>query len=462
VQAEEREDGEVRYWLLETVRQYGQERLAASGGAEGVRDRHLRWCLVLAEEAAPELAGPEQEAWLGRLDAEHDNLRAAMGWCVQGGAAADGLSLAVALRRFWELRGHLSEGRRWLGAALAAAGPDADPSVRAAALKGAGSLAWIQGDHGAATALLTESLTLYRGLNDARGIADALSDLAIVAVRQSHYAQATAWYEEGLALYRDLGQPQKVARMLMGMGNLAALQGRHERARVRYEEALALFRDAGNRHSIAVLVFNLGFLSYQQGEVEAATAWLQESLTLSRELGYKLAQASALQLLGTVAQERGEQGRAGTLLEESIALARELGDRQRLADGLSSLGQVALAEGDYGRAQAHLAESMGLYREVGDQRSVAAVLEAMASLAVARGEGISAGRLWGAAAALRAAIGAPLPATQQEAQERAVAATRAAVGEAEFAAAWAAGEALPLEAAVHLALAGDAASPVGE
>jgi tetratricopeptide (TPR) repeat protein len=417
-----------------------------------VRHRHLRWCLALAAAAAPELAGPEQEAWLTCLDAEHDNLRAAMGWCVQGGAAAAGLNLAVALRRYWELRGHLSEGRRWLGAALAAAGPDADPSVRAAALNGAGSLASKQGDHYTATALLTESLARYRGLDDTRGIADTLYNLATVAWQQSHYAQATAWLEEGLALYRDLGSPQELAHMWKLMGNVALMQGQHERAHGLYEEALALFQDAGDRHSIATLLYNLGLLPYLQGEAGAATARLQESLALSRELGHKRIQAAALQLLGVIAGEQGEYGQAGVLLEESIALARELGDRQRLADGLSSLGQVALAEGADGRAHALLAESMGLYREVGDQRNQATVLGDLASLAARRGEGILAGRLWGAAAALRAAIGAPLPATQHEAQERAVAGARSAVGEAAFAAAWGAGEALSREQAIAEAL----------
>ncbi len=455
-----------RYRMLETLHQYARERLAGSGEEDATRRAHAAYFLDLAERAVPELLGSEQRIWMELLEAEHDNLRAALSWSVQGRDPATALLLAIALRHFWEIRGHLSEGRRWLATALAAAGPAAAPSARARALRGAGVLAWVQGDLGAATEHLLEGLALYRGLDDALGIADTLTNLAAVAALQTNYAQANAWNEESLALYRTLGWPANhVSITLLNMGNLATMQGEYEQAHARYGEALALARNAGNRQRIARLLYNLGWLSYIQEEADTATALLQEGLAVSRELGDKRAQAAALPLLGNIALERGERGRAGELLEEGSALARELGDRQRLADGLAGLGRAATEEQAYARAHAYLAESMTLYREVGDRRSVATVLGHLAVLAGAGGQGNKAGRLWGSEAALRAGIGAQRTPGEQARHERAVATVRAARGEAAFAAAYAAGEALPLEQALAEALsqappaAGDVAGP---
>ncbi|MGH2389011.1 MAG: ATP-binding protein, partial [Chloroflexota bacterium] len=165
VQAEERAGGEVRYALLETVRQYGQERLSAAGDAEATRRRHLAYFLALAEEAAPRLTDPEQGVWLGRLEADHDNLRAALGWARDSGVAEPALRLAAALWRFWATRGYLSEGRGWLEAVLA----DSEqrwPTARAMALNGSGILAHHQGEYGRAETLHEESLALRRALED--------------------------------------------------------------------------------------------------------------------------------------------------------------------------------------------------------------------------------------------------------------------------------------------------------
>jgi len=441
-----------RYRMLETVHEYARECLAASGEGEAMRRAHAAYYLALAEEANAALQQPEQADWLGRLEVEHGNLRAAVRWSVQGGDTACGLLLVIALRKFWGIHGHMSEGRRWLAAALAAAGPDAAPSQRADALRGAGSLAWLQGDLGEAMELLSEGLTLYRGMRDMLGVADTISNLAIVAGLQANYAQANAWYEEGLALHRGLGVPHEVVRTLTNMGSLAATQGDYVRAHGRYEEALALARSAGNRHAVATLLCNLGWLQHIQGEDQAAGTVLRESLSLSREVGDKRAQAAALQQLGAIAREQGEYRQAGALLEECIVLTRDMGDKRRLADGLAELGQVAADEQAYARAYALFTESVALNRELDDRRNVADLLERLAGLAGARGQGRLAGRLWGTAAAMRADLGAPLAPGQQARHDHAVASVRAAYGEADFAAAWAEGEALPLEQAIVEAL----------
>ncbi len=185
VVAEPLGDG-TRYRLLETVRQYGGDRLGESGEAEAVRGRSASCFLALAEEAEPQLQGPEQGSWLVRLEAEHDNLRSSLAWEEQSAAGAEaGLRLAGSLWRFWFVRGHLSEGRQWLGRALArtkpgAAGPDGASggeatATRGKALNGAGNLAWSQSDYAGARALYEEGLTVRRQLRDQGGISYSLT-----------------------------------------------------------------------------------------------------------------------------------------------------------------------------------------------------------------------------------------------------------------------------------------------
>ena len=445
-------EAEPRYRMLETVHEYARELLQANGETAILRRAHAAHYLALAEEACAALEQADPALWLDRLETEHDNLRAALRWSVQGGDPAIGLRLVVALQQFWNMRGHMSEGRRWQMAALAVAGPDAVPSVRAAILTGAGNLAWQQGNPGAATELLVEGLALYRALDDPRGLADTLRNLAIAASMQSNYAQANTWSEEGLALYRRLERPQETATMLMNIGSLAAMEGDYERALGTYREALSLARSEGNRQQIARLLYNLGWLYQIQGEAGAARGLLEESLAMSRGQGDLRAEAAALQQLGSIARKQRLYSQATALLEECIGLAREMDDRQRLADGLSELGEVAVEEQDYERARSQFVDSISLYRELGDRRSVASLLAQLAFLAGRHGQASRAARLLGASTALRAQIGAPLNAGQMAEFDGLVATVRAACGEAEFTAAWIAGEALPLEQAISEAL----------
>jgi non-specific serine/threonine protein kinase len=363
----------ARYRLLETVRQYAAERLAA-GDEAAVRGRHATFFLALVEEAEPRLSGPEQGRWLAALDTEHDNLRAALAWGLrEGGDRAEGTRLAGALGPFWLRRGHLSEGRRWLGEALAegrAATAPAGP--RARALASAGALANMQGDHAEARALLEEGLALYRELGDRGGSARALSSLGLAAYRLGELTEARALLEEGLALYRELGEKEGIS------------------------------------HS--------------------------------------------LNALGTVVDSLGDHTAARALLQESLALRRELGDRRGIAQSLNSLGLVAYRLGELTGARALLEEGLALQRELGDTLLIANALERFARLAGAQGWPGRAARLWGAAEGLRRALGTPRALSEQAEREQALLMLRATLGAEACDAAWAEGAALPLEAAIALAM----------
>jgi predicted ATPase/Tfp pilus assembly protein PilF len=402
---------QVRYRLLDTVRQYGQERLEACGEAAEVRTRHLAWCVALAEQAALALLGPEQAAWLAQLEMEHDNLRAALGWSTQDSRdGASSIRLAGALGRFWHIRGHLSEGRGWLEGALAHGVGSA--AARALALHWAGNLAYVQGNHGQAGALFEESLALRRALEDRHGIAASLNCLGNVAQDQGEYWRAKALFEEGLALKRELQDRRGVARVLNNLGSVACLQG----------------------------------------DVQQAAALYQESLAIERELGDKAGIAKSLNNLGELADLQGNAQQAAALFEESLTLTRVLGDQFVIAIGLLNLGRITHLQSDDAHARAYLAEGLTVARGLDNRRLLAYALERMAMVAGAQGAPEQAATLFGAAAALREVLGTPLDPNDRAAYDRAAATISRTLGPDGFAAAWAAGQALPLGEAITLAL----------
>jgi predicted ATPase/class 3 adenylate cyclase/uncharacterized protein HemY len=483
---------EPRFRMLETIREYGQEQLAEQGEAAAMARRHAYYYLRLAEEAEAHLGTAEQAAWLDRLDGEHDNLRAALEWSLTAGAdAAVGLRLACALWRFWWVRGYLSEGQRWLDAALTAA-PDGPAAVRAKALHGAGNLALPRGDYAGAARLYEqalalrrelddkpgiamllnnlgflaqdqgdrpralvlheEALALRRQLGDQRGIAFSLYNLADMAKDPGDYARATALLEECLALRRGLGDAVDVAAALQSLGDVARAQGDYARARALLEESLALQREIGDRMGSAASLNALGEVARDEGDAVRAQDLLGESLAAFRHLGNKVGIAAALQNLGSVARGQGDLTRAQAALDESLTLFRELGTRSGIGECLNQLGRLALDRGDAEKARTLLTESLTERRALGEARGIAECLQGLGLVAVAQGQAPRAVELLAAADALREAIGAPRPPAERAAYVRGLAAARAAVGPAAFGEAWAAGRALPADAAAARAL----------
>jgi non-specific serine/threonine protein kinase len=328
-------EAESRYRLLETVRQYGRERLAGSGEA-AVRARHLSYCVALAEEAAPHLRGPAQGEWLARLEAEHDNLRAALGWARERGLVEEGLRLAGALWRFWYTRGHFSEGRGWLAGLLAvgsgsplvrALALHGAGVVRALALHGAGVLAQSQGELELAAALHEEALALRRAVGDQQGIAISLNGLGNVANHQGEYGRAAALYEESLALYRALEDRWGIATALNNLGDIAMQQEDDARAAVYFEESLALKRALEDRWGIALALQNLGHLVTRQGDHARGVAYLRESLRISHAFGLRHLEVATLDALAQALVAGGQAdlgarlGGAAEALREALGMA---------------------------------------------------------------------------------------------------------------------------------------------
>jgi predicted ATPase/class 3 adenylate cyclase len=351
--------GEARYWMLETIYEHAIEKLDESGEGEEIRRQHALYFMKLGERAEPELRGAQQGEWLGRLEDEHDNIRAVLRRGMESSGAVSnpeavealeiGLQLAGALWRFWYVRGHFSEGREWmtglLGLSRLMASPElpgvrdggtaeSQPALvtyRARALHGAGVLADMQGDYAYARSLHEESLALRRELEDKSGIADSLNNLGIVADMQGDYAYARSLYEESLALRRELEDKWGIAGSLGNLGGLAYSQGDYATARSLQEESLALRRELEDKGGIAGSLARLGGVEVGTGGVERGVRLLAAVQALLEEIGavfdrgdripYERAIASAREELGDEVFERvWEEGRAMPM-EQAIAYA---------------------------------------------------------------------------------------------------------------------------------------------
>ncbi len=442
----------VRFRLLETVRQYSRDRLLESGEDESLRRRHLGFFLTLAEQAKLRLSGPEQGRWLDLLEAENENLRGALEWCRAGDDRSEmWLRLAAALQTFWLVRGYYAEGQAHLTAALARAGAGPTPP-RADALAAAGSMRSYLGDDPGARVLLEEGLALQRELGNLPGAAAALNDLGLVLRQQGDRGRARALYEESLDLHRALEQPPGVAVALIGLGLLSWLEGEYPQARALLEEALAINRESGNQRGIAAALANLGNVANDAGDHQTARALYEEGLAICLEQRNSRGVAAMLANLGLVFKAQGDYPAARRSYERSLGAHREANDRRGVATVLVNLVGLAAAERDYATARSHLAECLATLQRGGYRYPAAFALEGAAWLAVEQDRPHAAARLIGAAAALREASGSPLPPRERHEYDRMGARTRAVLGEAGFAAAWAEGHAMSLEQALAYAL----------
>ena len=452
----------IRYRMLETVREYAVQKLDEAGEGLTLRRRHAAWCLALAEEAAAAIDGPQEADWLARLEQERDNLRAALSWSLDQGqrsgaqeqlAASMALRLAGSLSRFWELRGYLSAGRTWLSRALAI-GDQAPAAERARALRGAGSIAFIQGDFAAAEALFSRSLTVYRDLADEYGIAEAQWNLGRTAGRQGDYAAARGLLEQSLKRYQELGHTSGIATLQYALGVLSFRQGDYAAATARYEASLALHRQLGNKHGIANALAELAAALWEQDQDGAFPTQfellLEESLALHRDLGEKSGVAAVLDHRGMRAWARGHVDQAQTLLSHSLALYREVENRRGIARVLGQQGLVAYSRRDDVQAAALCRESMALHHAVGEIWEIGRYLWVLGAAMAQQGQPEQAVRLFAATRTVRERLGTPLPPVFRASHDIALAALRDTLGEQAFASTWAEGQTL----SVHEAIAG--------
>ena len=325
VRREKGVEGQPRFRMLETVREYARERHEAGGEAEALRELHARHYLACAKEGERELAGPRQRSFLELLEEEHDNMRAALAWA-RGARRIDlGLLLAGSLARFWALRGYWSEGRRWLEDLLRVAGGREDGEGRVRALAGASLLAFRQGDYAQTMAFAQQHLELARALEDHRETAAALDRLASAVAYEGDWERATSLCEESAALSRELGDKRALSIATSHLGLFALMMGDLGRARTLSEESLALDRELGDTARSVVPLYNLGLVALREHRHDDAAGYFTKTFEIGRELKDRQNIAYALEGLAAVVTARGEPQRAARMLGTAAAAAEAIG-----------------------------------------------------------------------------------------------------------------------------------------
>jgi predicted ATPase len=364
IRQEEGPEEEPRFVMLETIHEYAREKLQQSGEAGETKRLHAEYFLSLAEEAEPEIEGPDQVSWMDRLEAEHDNLRAALSRLLESGDVESALRIGGALLGFWGFRGYLSEGRRWLSAGRSS-GEYARVGVRARALLAAGELALRQGDYPRADEDLDTSLALCREAGDRRGEARYLSLLGWIASDRNELDRAGELLEESLALSRVAGTARDVSNTLNALAGLNLFRGDYARAATLLEEGLSLAREAGDVRGIAVYTSNLALTAIMAGEYERVEVFVREAQEMFRELGEVSGLAQANGLRGFLALVGDDLDRAEQLCVEAMRVFQEMAQTSDVMHDLDILGGVAASRGEIRKA-ARLWGATAGYREATD------------------------------------------------------------------------------------------------
>ena len=411
IQRVDRVETVPRFVMLETIREYAQERLLDSLEQSAVRRAHAAYCMVLAEEGNPELDSAEQSRWLSLCDVEIDNLRFALDWLFQTRDLDWAFRLCRALFRFWDMREHLTEGRGRLETVLRLAGNERSKE-RAGISVFLGALATTLGDYLAGQRFLEQSLSLYEEVGDESGIAASLNALAVLARDRGDYASAQSNFERSLACWRLLPDRLAIARCLHNLANVVKVRGDYARARWALHEATDIFEELGDR---------------------AGAAW-------------------SINQQGDVAREQGDISAARSLYQRALSIFRDTGDPWGSARSLTDLGYVDCERGDHSAAHASYREAMQIFSALGHRRGIARTLEGYACLAVAQGNAERALKLAAAAARLRCLISAPLHQADQSKLNHTLLSAWKSLNEVDGKLAWDAGSAMSPEEAIQYSL----------
>lgn len=398
-------DGEPRFVMLETIREFGLECLAHAGEAAETRQAFATWMQEQVEQAAPALTGAEQGRWLDRLEAELGNLRAVLQWTREQGEAETGLRIGAVLWRFWAIRGHLREGREALEALLALPDAQAPTPIRAQALNGLGTLVHEISDFLTARPLLEEGLSIWRALGDEPGMAIALNNLAWVASMLGDFEGARQYSQESMALSRKLEDPRGMAVVLHNLGWLNTQQRRYRTAGEQFREGLSLRSVIGDQRGYGYDQANLAFVRSLMGDYGEAEALVHEGLSVLNRLKDRQIIAWALAVQGYIAVEQGQVDRGAACLEESCLLWRETGNRFGLAWSLCVLGGALQVRGEADRAWASVAEGLAICRQTGSRWGLVMALNHLGHLALARQDLVQARQLFQEALAVHRAYG---------------------------------------------------------
>ncbi|MBA2392562.1 MAG: tetratricopeptide repeat protein [Ktedonobacteraceae bacterium] len=434
-------DGEMRFWLLQTLREYGWERLVATEEVQATRSAHAAYYLSWVQNAVSFLQGAEQAEWLDRLELEYENLRTALEWMLEQApadkkASEQALQVCVALGNFWETRGYFREGAAFLERALASAEGTSIP-LRAEALHLAGFLALIMDETQRAQALLHESQMLFRESGDKAGMANILRMQGNIACVKNNNRLARRLLEEALTTYQGAGNERGVVRVRQDLASIAIVQCNFALARSFMEENLAQYRAWGEPHHAAYALYHLArVLFLSRGDIQQAQSLAEESLARFQQVRNGRLEAYTLCLLAQIHLVQADIATARTQLDKALHTFKEMGDRFGTAMVLIVAGQIAIVQGDMAAALTAYRECLKLAQTISALELVAGCLEGAGQVLMAQGQARSAVILWGKAAIIRADLVAPMPPVERVRYEQAVALAREQLGSEEFKAAW--------------------------
>jgi predicted ATPase len=376
-----------RLRLLETIREFAAEYLAAAGETESAGHWHATYFGNLASEAEPHLIGSEQVTWFDTLEREHDNLRAALEWSLKHGNVDIALQIGSGLWRFWERRGHVGEGRMQLENIMRLAGEPEPTADYAGALFGTGRLHYIQGDFDSARKAFRRLVNISSERKFSDKHSGALTQLAHLATREGDYLAARTLAEEGLAIRRRTGDHWGAAVSLLVLGRNAFDLGDHTRATKLTEEGIAIFKQFGDRQGMADGYEHLGTYELRRGRFALARGHTEQALSLRQELGDDMAVAESMALLGMIAIGQGNYTGARLLFIRSLTRLADLGARWRIDPALTGIAEVALATGEPERAVRIMAAADRIRTDLGsylvpdaldrNQRNIAAARDAL-------------------------------------------------------------------------------------
>jgi predicted ATPase/class 3 adenylate cyclase len=452
IQQRDGPDGEPRFTMLETIREFALEQLQAHREAEHARRLHATYYLALAEMAEQGFTSAQRETWLARLDPEHENFRAALAWsqrATDNGALM--LRLIGALWWFWYFRGHAHTGIPWLQQALGYITAHDLIDTRAKVLCGAGALADQRGDHVSARQWLTDSVALYRQLGNRRGLGYALSFLGLVEGHQFRLHASMAEHEESISLFQATGDRWGLALANQYLGEIYWFQGNLVSAGSFFEESANLFRELGDRWGLGRALGLVGFVVHDQGDDVRARALFEEGVAAIRAVGDTFVLAALRNKQGQVLRCLGECEQAIQCYNESIDLFQQLGNIQWTRDPLHNLGFMMIFQGDATQALAYFIESLRFAIETDDEEGMAICLAGLACVAQLQGQLERAVTLFAAAdIQIKASGRSPDPAHLID-WEWCLTALRMQSDQSAFAAAWAAGRLLSLDEALAYA-----------
>lgn len=436
-------DGRTRYKLLETVRQYGRDRLEESGEVDAVRQRHSDAYLKFAKEAEGRLHASDQLFWIVRLEKEHENLRTCWEWMVHRGDSDDAMRLCVALFPWWQM-GYLVEGREWSVRSLEMAGAAGDPLLKARSLHVAGYLSWKQGDYSGAFDHFKGSDALAVQVGDELCLHDAHLGYAMAYFGVDDYAQSKREILKCLEIESRL-EEAATGRADQILGILLRIEGDMPGALAALKKSIEIYRRRGDRIGMSFPLYDHALALYYNGDFAPSVESHLESLAIRRETGERWGLAESLYGLGLVTSALGRAEEARRYFNESLGVAKDIADRGRRALCLIGVAYLDLAEGRVGDAEVGARESLQLFRDLSDRWGIAKSFDVLALLKSVQGEDVAAAELWGAADQIRVEISSPLPPSERAMKDQRMVSTRSRMGVEAFAEALVRGGALPMD-----------------